>query len=398
MINAEILLLSMIISMICVFPVINCECQNHVIIFSNGDFILNITYSTRVDNELPDNLYIRGRYKSSYLSYNISYSVTNLSGKYLEEILITGNNGFFNGSYYSYMISNDLFLIINTNYIAYLEQNHIIFNDLKIIVETNDYNELLRWNITLIKILLMMKKPVLTINTSVLNGEYFLTIVLSNGSLSIDDLRDNDVKILLGIPHEIDPGIIFSMGTRIVKCYQTIENDTVIINRTYIVNGIEIFKYNKYYVIPLIISNNSLIISSIEYVLLKEVKWEINGEYNVIDANILVSGQGLGVDVREKIESVISDLGDLLDRYGCFSVKAEGFYFVIKGEKKRVLELSNQIGIETIENIDIVFHERNITSSTELLLFILVCGGVVIIVLLILRYYLLSRIRFLKHS
>ncbi len=382
-----------------VAPILSEECLNRVIIYSNGSFKANIEYSSTEYKGLPHDLHMAGVYVEDLLSYNISYRIEKGSGSYESLTIITGDNGLFTGSFSSNTSINNSYLLVRVNYESILRASSVLFKKIYFEVETNNYKELIMWNITFIKALLVIKTYRLSVNTSSYNNLYVLRAILTDTDLSFDQLRNDDVKTVLGLPVELDPMIVFSHGTREIRAYQLIRNRKTIINRIYRVNGIELFKYNGDYVVPLPNSSRYIVLSSTKYVVVEEAKWNITFKNNSLKALLAIKGRGLGVNTKDRIESVINNIRELVKTYGCFKVESKNFYFIINGGRKNVLVFSNETlpSTITIEFLTVNEEEDSFNLSNPLILAPII-GGLVILFVLVLRYYLLRRSIFSRHS
>ena len=368
---AQLLALLTIIAVILAYPIDSgreCSCQ--AIVYDTGYFETNITSTRSKYSSLYHDIVYVGVYRSNYMKYNITYRIGGNSGNtgyYREEFIVRGDNGLLTGLRRVFGEKNNTLLKINASFNIVLHNSNVWFKQLVFEISTNDYVELLNWNITLAQFLLILRnydEVKVYDNLGSGGNNYKLRIIVRGFNATYDDLGNDNVREILGLPGDLDPSIVFSHGTRFVNATSKIWGNMVFVERILNISGLTFFTRGENYVVPLIGFGDQVIIASTKHVLLDLVTWRIQSMDNYLLINVLVKGIGVGFNNEEKIKSVLENIIFLSGIYGCFKVSAVNFYFISNGELRREVIVSNNT---SVLNVQVVFNKKE-ESIQDLLL------------------------------
>jgi len=358
-----------------------CECSNRVLVYGNGLFEANITHTHSINiSVLVDSqpvVYIPVLYTGSYVpdmlqyvveyqpysltSYNTtehSFNPTTLkpeNGYYSYTATLSSSGGVVKGYVHEEGVSGEKWVNATTYYELRLINSTASFKVLAGTTYTNDYANLLNYNITLYR-LLYSARGVESFNYTLrfLNNSWIAEYRVIGFNTTIQQLEQlleleyPQIRLFLGIPPELSSAKMLSQLNSAVLNY------TVIAGKTYIsaklnVTSLTLPVNGDYYVLKIPRIGIELPVSSTKHVAFYSVNWTVVYRNSGFEAAIHVKGRGFGAGLRERVKSILDNLKLLSERYGCFNVIVRDYKLLVNNVEADSICIDKNFTAEKIE-------------------------------------------------
>jgi len=392
-----------------------CECSSRVLIYGNGLFEANITHTLSMNTSITGNwqpvIYIPVLYTGWYVPDTLHYVVeyqpyslasfnttehsfnhTNLqqeSGYYSYTATLSSTSGVVKGYVHEEGRTGEKWVNATTYYELGLINSTAFFKVLAGAIYTNDYANLLNYNITLYR-LLYSARGVESFNYTLkfLNNSWIAEYRVVGFNLTLQQLEQllrleyPQVRTFLGIPPELSSAKMLSQLNSAVLNY-TMTASRMTISAKLSVTGLTLPVSSDYYVLKIPRTSIELPVSSTKHVAVYSVNWTIIHRNSGFEAAIRVRGRGFGADLSERVKSILDNLKLLSGRYGCFSVVVRDYKLLVNGVEASSICVDKDFTVEKIEAI--IPREVAVPWPTYSLIALVAVLGITLIALILLN-------------
>jgi len=358
-----------------------CECNSRVLIYSNGLFEANITHTlsinTSVTGDFQPAIYIpvlyTGWYVPGTLQYVVEYQQYPLAHSNTTECSFNLTSLQPENSYYSYIAilnstsgvvkgyvheelrSGEKWVNATTYYELWLIDSTASFKVLTGVIYTNDYANLLNYNITLYR-LLYSARGIESFNYTLrlLNRSWISEYCVMNFNLTLQQLEQlleleyPQIRIFLGIPPELSSAKMLSQLNSAVLNYTVIAGKTTTSMKLN-VTGLTLPVSGDYYALKIPRTSIELPVASTKRVTVYSVNWTIIRRNSEFEVAIRIKGRGFGADLNERVKSILDNLKQLSERYGCFNVVVKDYMLLVNSVEASSICVDKNFAVEKVE-------------------------------------------------